>query len=139
MGEVIQVKGKPGHKKKFKDADDFLDMYHKYVDTIFANGFDEVVSWTGFAKFANCGRRTIYRMFEENPGLKEKTMTATADCLMTGAIKGQYKSTPAIFALKNRCNWVDKVEARNVAADKTVATKEQADEALEKYLARKAQ
>jgi hypothetical protein len=139
MAEVIQIRSKPGNKKKFKDANEFLKKYHEYVDWIFANGFEEVVTWTGFAKYANCGRKTIYRMFDENPGLKEKTMLATADCLMTGAIKGAYKSTPAIFALKNRCNWVDKVESRNVDGNKKVATKEQADEALEKYLARKAQ
>lgn len=135
MGEVMEIpKPGKGRPRKFETPEVFKDYYIKYVEAIYNNDFNEVISYTGFAKFAKCGVKTVYNMLREYPELKDFIQEPTADTLVVGAIKGRYKSTPAIFALKNRCGWVDKVEATNVNADKNVATKEEAEEKLRKFV-----
>ena len=135
MGEVMEMpKPGKGRPRKFETPEAFKEYWIKYVEAIWNNNFSEVISYTGFAKFARCGVRTVYQMLQDYPELKEFVMEPMADTLVVGAIKGHYKSTPSIFALKNRCGWVDKVEATNVNADKNVATKEEAEAKVKRLM-----
>ena len=137
MGDVVAMPKKRGRPRRFSTPEDFKEKYLKYVETIYDEEFVEVISYTGFAKFCGCAVQTVYNMLIEYPELKEWAAEPTADTLVVGAIKGKYKSTPAIFALKNRCGWADKVESTNVSSDKRVASKEEAEEKIKQLLERK--
>lgn len=135
MGEVLKApRRRPGRSRYFSCPDDFREDYLMYIEALFENDFQEPPTYAGFARFRNISPRTVYRYIREYPELKEFVMEPTADVLYAGATTGKYKSTPAIFALKNRCGWADKVESRDVTSDKRVASKEEADKKLKEYL-----
>ena len=134
MKELPMPRRRPGRQRFFDGTEDFKKCYLTYIEAIFESDFQEPPSFAGFARFWNISPKTVYRYMKDYPELREFVMEPTADALVVGAINGKYKSTPAIFALKNRCGWADKVESRDVTADKRVATKEEADKKLEEYM-----
>lgn len=121
----------------FKDLDAFCDKFSEYVDYIFENQFEEVISYKGFADFVGCTSKTVYNFLSANPKAKELTREGYADVLIVGATKGAYKSTPAIFTLKNRCGWADKVESTSIGEDNRVATAEEAKAKVLEIIKRK--
>ena len=123
-----------GRPPIFKSEEDFADKFSKYVDHIFESGFKEVVSYKGFADFIGCTSRTVYGYIMNHPKVKEMTREPYADVLVVGATKGAYKTTPAIFTLKNRCGWADKVESSSIGDDNKVATAEEAKEKILKIV-----
>ena len=126
-----------GRPPIFRTEEHFAERFSAYVDSIFSNGFSEVISYKGFADFMGCTSRTVYSYLENHPKVKEMTREGYADALVVGATTGAYKSTPAIFALKNRCGWADKVEAKSLGEDNKVATAEEAKAKLLEIVKRK--
>ena len=126
-----------GRPPIFKSDEDFCDKFSEYVDHIFANKFEEVISYKGFADFLGCTSKTVYNYLSANPKVRELTKEGYADVLIVGATTGAYKSTPAIFTLKNRCGWADKVESTSIGEDNRVATAEEAKAKILEIVKRK--
>ena len=126
-----------GRPPIFKSEEDFAERFSEYVDHIFKNKFEEVISYKGFADFMGCTSRTVYGYIMNHPRVKDMTREGYADVLIVGATTGAYKSTPAIFTLKNRCGWADKVESSSVGKDNRVATAEEAKAKILKLVGEK--
>ena len=126
-----------GRPPIFKGNDDFCEKFSEYIDYIFDNNFEEVISYKGFADFVKCTSKTVYKYLSAHPEVKDLTREGYADVLVVGATTGAYKSTPAIFTLKNRCGWADKVERTSLSDNNKVATKEEARAKILEIVSRK--
>lgn len=113
-----------GQPKLFKE-DEFKTYILDYMNYIYEGqdtGRKDTPTFFGFYRFVNkkksCSYHTIRRCFDEYwADIKKEFEEMRGDLLSRGASIGVYNVTMAIFALKNWCNWKDKVETENNSQD----------------------
>ena len=107
-----------GHPKVFTE-EEFKNYVFEYMNLIYDkqdNGEKDTPTFFGFYRFVRekkeCSYHTIRRCFDEYwADIKKEFEEIRGDLLSRGASIGLYNVTMIIFALKNWCNWKDKVEA----------------------------
>lgn len=108
-----------GQPKKFKTGQDLIDLWQQFCDYIVESGYCIAPTQTEFSKWLatvqnRADRKTIYTSLNEYfPTIKSDFEAIRADVITQGAMLGKYQQTMSIFALKNWCNWSDKVENTN--------------------------
>ncbi len=103
-----------GKPLKF-NKDQFIELYIEFCEEIAAEGFKTIPSQTAFARwvserYVDVTKRTIYNYLHKYfPDIKKRVCEMQGDTIAEGAMVGAYAGAAAIFALKNWCNWKDKV------------------------------
>lgn len=123
----------------FDKSEDFVGLFEQYLESIKKDP-DEVPSYSNFAAWlgtniaSGVSASSIYRFMKQNPDARDATAELMADALIEGALKGQFRDAPAIFALKNRCNWTDKKESISHHDMAEIATPDEARENIRKIM-----
>ena len=115
---------KKGQPKKFKSADELIELWSDFCNDIVTNDFDTIPSQSAFCRwlsrnYQSTDRKTIYNSLNKYfPDIKKEFEQIQSDTIMQGGMLGKYQPTMTIFGLKNWCGWVDKVETNNTNEDK---------------------
>lgn len=123
----------------FDKSEDFIGLFEQYLESIKKDP-DEVPSYSNFATWlgkntsSGVSANSIYKYMRNNPDARDATAELMADALVEGALKGLFRDAPAIFALKNRCNWTDKKESINHHDTADIATPDEARENIRKIM-----
>ena len=133
--------GSKGNPRVFKDEDAYMNKFAEYCEYVKSNGFinpntdkPELPTKSNFAKYAGIDVRTVYNYgYKYFPETKKEWQIILADTLTEGAISGVYDKTMTIFCLKNWCDWADKTDNKVEQKKVSVASPEEAREALKKY------
>lgn len=123
--------------KIFKDTNDFIVTFEHYINEIQENGYNELPTLLNFAKYVRCSPHTIqnylYGLTETDRKIYKSIL---ADMLYQGVNEGAYDKQMTIFAMKNLCDWSDRVESTSkIEKKKEIISKEEADKLIKEYVA----
>ena len=104
---------KKGQPKKFKSADELIELWSDFCNDIVTNDFDTIPSQSAFCRwlsrnYQSTDRKTIYNSLNKYfPDIKKEFEQIQSDTIMQGGMLGKYQPTMSIFGLKNWCGWGD--------------------------------
>lgn len=122
--------------KVFDTSKDFLVTFEKYIYEIQESGYEELPTLTNFAKYVKCSPSTMqnymYALDEQERKLYKAVL---ADMLYQGVNEGAYDRNMTTFAMKNLCDWSDRVETNSKIERKdNIVSKEEADKLIKEYI-----
>jgi len=133
---VKLVSAEKGQPRTISSADELMNLWAGYIDSIVNDDYKVYPTKSGFAKFIGCNYTTVYHsIYDYYNGTKKDFDGLLADTLANGVNAGMYNVTMTIFCLKNWCSWADKQEQTNVDGGKSekLIDKEEAAEKLKEY------
>lgn len=119
-------KSNAGKPRSFKSGEEILELWKEFCNEIVENGYNKAPTQTEFSWWLDrvkhaVDHRTVYLTINKYyPHIKGEWDKIRADVVSQGTMLGKYQPTMSIFALKNWCNWADKVETKNENTDKVV-------------------
>jgi hypothetical protein len=131
---MMKIIAKNKARALFDNVDDFVGVFEQYLDEV-KKDEAHVPTYSNFAKWlGNVSPNSIYKFMQTNPSARDATAELMADALAEGAILGRFRDAPAIFALKNRCNWTDKKESISKHETSDIATPTEAREHIKRMM-----
>ncbi len=118
----------------FACVDDFMAAWYVFMEDIKKEDYQLIPTYSDFARWAGISIGSVYTFLEANPDVRVKLREPVADCIVEGGLRKKYEGKLAIFVLKNRCLWTEKNENTNIAADKRIATEEEAEKKIREAL-----
>ena len=118
----------------FEDGAAWGDAFVEFADRIREDGYQTFPTQLEFARFVGCHYETVYQARKAYQNFDNIMKEITADIITQGMACGAYKAQGAIFTLKNRCGWADRIEqTTKTGIDKVDKTT--ADRLIREYVA----
>lgn len=131
-----------GRPKQFDSGEQLIALWNDFCAEIVEDDYKIAPTLTEFGKWLavalddETDRKTLYNaLYKYFPDVKSKLECARADVVAQGTMLGKYQPSMSIFALKNWCGWVDKLETQNQNVNKNYDMSTLTDEQIDKILA----
>ena len=123
-------------RKVFRDNNDFIVTFEHYINKVQKEDYAELPTLLNFARYVKCSPHTIqsylYALTENDRKIYKSIL---ADMLYQGVNAGYYDRQMTIFAMKNLCDWSDRVESTaKIEKKKDIISKEDADKLIMEYI-----
>lgn len=126
--------GKDYAVKMIEDGETLTALYAAFADQIREEDYTTFPTMLEFADFVGCSYDTVLRARQAYQNSDAAIREITADLITQGMANGAYKAQGAIFTLKNRCGWADRVETTTKTVQDKV-DKATADRLIREYVA----
>lgn len=118
-----------GQRRIFPKEEDFLNKFKEYLDVCELK--EELANIAGFCWYAEMGRSTFYEQKAFYPDTFNRINAVLEDRALNN--KTVYPTVLALY-LKNKCDYVEKVESRNENTNKNIDASALTDEQINKIL-----